>query len=110
MVSLTAQVRVRAAVEELTTTPNTESVSGTTVDSISTSKEQRGTGGGEERIWGERCKGRGKEWKVERGGKAAQRYQKVSFVPHTRYRMTYWSLPLFPSPPESLQCLSFHCR
>ena len=45
MVSLTEQVRVRAAVEELTTTPNTRSAAGATEDSISTSREPAGTGG-----------------------------------------------------------------
>ena len=47
MVSLTEQVRLRAAVEELTTTPNTRSATGATEDSISTSREPGGTGGGE---------------------------------------------------------------
>ena len=47
MVSLTEQVRLRAAVEELTTTPNTRSATGATEDSTSTSREPRGTGGGE---------------------------------------------------------------
>ena len=47
MVSLTEQVRFRAAVEELTTTPNTRSATGATEDSTSTSREPGGTGGGD---------------------------------------------------------------
>ena len=58
MVSLTEQVRVRAAVEGLTTTPNTGSAAGATEDSISTSREPAGTGGGER---GERGEGKREE-------------------------------------------------
>ena len=47
MVSLTEQVRLRAAVEELTSTPNTWSATGATEDSVSTSREPGGTGVGE---------------------------------------------------------------
>ena len=64
MVSLTEQVRLRAAVEESTTTPNTGSATGATEDSISTSREPGGTGGGERGV-------RGKE-----GGTAAPKISK----------------------------------
>ena len=66
MVSLTEQVRVRATVEELTTTPNTGSAAGATEDSISTSREPAGTGrGGEE----------GEEERGKRGRRAAPKIQ-----------------------------------
>ena len=68
MVSLTEQVRVRAGVEELTTTPNTGSVAGATEDSISTSREPGGTvtGGGGGGRW---------EGGEKRGGRATPKIQ-----------------------------------
>ena len=101
MVSLTEQVRVMAVVEELTTTPNIGSAAGATEDSISTSREPAGTGrGGEE----------GDEKRGKEGESVVHKNQYVSLVPQTYSTTAYWSLSLFPSPPEALHCLSFHCR
>ena len=96
MVSLTEQVRLRAAVEVLTTTPNTRSATGATEDSIATSREPGGTGRGERR--------------EKKGRRKSSTISKSSSVPQYCLRMAYWSLSLFRSPPEAPQCLSSHCR